>query len=454
MMKIRWLLPLMLLFCAAPSKAVNPYWTNQCNSPRENINIVGTVSCHMANVVAGRTIIIDASGVTTITVTATETPTCPAGALGSGGWFIQKCYVVLASSHADFVVTNTSGGAFSRVFGISAREYPGLGAFDTSCGSGTQSCTLTTANSGEWLDVGGVSLANDIAPHAGFNPQQYGMMAGDTSGQAVRTANWYQVTGGAGSQTAQYDSTNANAGFTATSALAFQISSPPPLPSVVIVQTCTYAYPDTTRSSFACPIHNYTANHMVAWGWSSTIQTLPVGCIGTNCSCPINSTIFHVYSGTSWGSGVCAGFDPSNQSVSSWGIALNFGSGQSIQEAQVLEISGTVTSIDAGSEAATNALSVNYSTAGSNEYTVTACLDNSTNPLSPGGAAIQGGNTTDVDTSLFQTQLEVTTQVTAASGSHTTSCSMTGSTIPMIATLSFGISASPSVPRKKGWIDK
>jgi hypothetical protein len=79
-------------------------------------------------------------------------------------------------------------------------------------------------------------------------------------------------------------------------------------------------------------------------------------------------------------------------------------------------------------------------------------MDNNANPLSPGGTAAQSEDASDIDTS--PTQMLFTHDTTAAAGSHTASCSMTGSSRPLIGTLSFGTPAvtPPNVLRKKGWI--
>ncbi len=459
MLRIKWLLPLLLVLApSAGAVTPVPYWTNQCAVPRDNANTVSTLSCTLTNVVAGRTIIANGAGsATSITVSSpTEALTCPAAAVGGNGTtsaFTKACYVVLASSHSTFTVTVTSSGGFNRVYFASAREYVGLGAFDVGCGGTlSTSCSLTTANAGEWLDVLGTDTLTELVPQTGFFQQQYGTTSAIVNNSDQKSANFYKITGGAGSQTAQWTCVGACAA-SSTAALAFQVSSPPALPSVVLVQTCSFAYPNTTRSSAVCPLHNYTANNMVVWTWASHVETRPLGtCFGPNCICPDNSSAFHLYNppNTTYGTGVCVGFDTVNIATTAWGTQVHFGSGQSVIEEQVMELSGVNTSIDVGSEANANALTVNYTTIQNNEYTVTACFDNNANPLLATSPAAQVGNTNDLDLSLIQTQMTSTGQVTALAGSgHTTACSMTGSSVPLIGTLSFGIIASATPARRK-----
>lgn len=460
MSRVKWLLILLLI--AVPAKATTrPYWTNRCASPRANFNVVSSITCTMGPIVAGRTIIMDGSTASaSMTLTSSvETPVCPAAANGgSAGVSVltKKCYIVVGSNHTSITFTVTAVGGFAQAYFIGAREYVGLGAFDTACASGAgpaTSCSLTTANAGEWLDVLGSDDCNDLVPQTGFFQQQYGTVSSGTSSQFVRTANWYMITGGAGSQTAQYSVTN-SLPESSVAALAFQISSPPALPSAVVVQSCTFAYPDTTRSSIACPLHNYTANDVVVFPLTTHIETSPLGaCSGPNCACPLNASIFNVYNppapGVSYGTAVCYGFDSVDTAVTVWGAQVHFGSGQSILEQETFEISGIITTVDTGSEAGAAALTVNYTTIQDNEYTVTSCFDNNANPLISTSPAIQSGNINDKDSTFLQTQQTVTTQVTATAGSgHTTACSETGSSVPLIATLSFGIISTAS-PQKR-----
>ena len=399
-------------------------------------------------------------GNTNTVSSATETLTCPAAARGGVGGTSQvtvKCYVVLASNHSSFVVTMTSsGGGFPQANFISAREYVGLGAFDTACGATlATSCSLTTATDGEWLDVLGSDLSNDLIPQTGFTQQQYGTVGSGAFSQLLRSANWYKITGTAGSQTAQYTTTNS---FPAESiaAMAFQVSSPPALPSVIVVQSCTFAFPDSTRSSIACPLHNYTANDVVVWPWATHIETFPIGTpSGPNATCPGNASAFNLYNppNVNYGTGICYGFDTVDTAVTIWGPQTHFGSGQSLIEMETFELSGVGTTVDAGSEAGAVALTVNYTTIQNNEYTVTSCFDNAANPLISTAPAIQSGNVNDEDSGHLQTQQTVTTQVTALAGSgHTTACSETSSSVPLIATLSFGIIDIPASRRKQAQI--
>jgi len=463
MLRVKWLLPLIILALApCAQSATRPYWTNRCASPRSNFNVVSSITCTLSNTVAGRTIIVDASSASTsISITiSSESLTCPAGAVGgSAGVSVitKKCYIVPASNHGSLTFTMTAVGGFAQAYFVGAREYVGLGAFDTACASGAgpaSSCSLTTANAGEWLDVLGSDDCNDLVPQTGFFQQQYGTANSGTSSQFVRTANWYMITGAAGSYTAQYTITN-SLPESSVAALAFQVSSPPALPSVVVVQSCTFAYPDTTRSSIACPLHNYTANDVVVFPFTSHIEVAPMGaCSGPNCACPANATVFNVYNppapGVSYGTGVCYGFDSVDTAITAWGPQTHFGSGQSLLEMETFELSGVLNSVDVGSEAGAAALTVNYTTISDNEYTVTSCFDNAANPLISTAPAIQSGGANDHDSSFLQTQQTVTTQVTPTAGSgHTTACTETGSSVPLIATLSFGIIASPSSGHRK-----
>jgi hypothetical protein len=351
----------------------------------------------------------------------------------------------------------TAVGGFAQAYFVGAREYVGLGAFDTACNSGAgpgTSCSLTTANAGEWLDVLGSDLCNDLIPQTGFFQQQYGTMGSGASSQLLRTANWYMITGAAGSQTAQYTSTNSLPESSAA-ALAFQVSSPPALPSVVVVQSCSFAFNDQTRSSIACPLHNYTANDVVVFPWATHVEVSPIGTpSGPNALCPTNASIFHVYNppNVSYGTGVCFGYDTVDTAVTIWGPQTHFGSGESLIEMETFELSGVVTTVDTGSEAGAVALTVNYTTIQDNEYTVTSCFDNAANPLIVTAPAIQSGNINDVNATFgptLNTQQTVTTQVTATAGSgHTTACSETSSSVPLIATLSFGIISTAS-PQKR-----
>jgi hypothetical protein len=386
---------------------------------------------------------------TTVNVTATETGSCITAT--TSDWQLIKCRVVLASSDAIFTATTSVSGGTNRALWISAREYVGLGSFDASCVAGASSCSVTTANASEWLDVDGGDFSNDLSPQTGFFQQQYGSTADLTGSQEVRAANWYKITGGAGSQTAQYTTTNPFP-RTVIAAMAFQQSSPPAFPPVILVQQCLFSYPNSTRSGPTCPLHNYTANNFVVYSFGTIIEVSSLNsCIGTNCSCPVNAQTFHNYGGTNYSTGICTASTNSNQAKFEVGISTHSGSGQSGLFVEAGEYSGTTGVVDTGSEASTAALSTSYTTAAGNEFTITACQDVDTNPLVPNsGENVLLNSIDDATSPNQQTSMQI---ITAALGSHTTSCTMSsGSSRPIIATLSVPINALPNVPRKKGWI--
>lgn len=444
---MKWLLPLLFFLLPAPSNAVTPVWTNRCGSPR--INAVGntTVSCSMYNTVAGRMIFMTGVGAAnTITVSGTESPTaCVTGTAGLAGQQVVHCYLLAAASnHGTFTITVTSSGGQNRAFGAYAREYPGTWTFDTSCNAGATSCSLTTAQAGEWLDVAGVDLTQDLSPAGSFLPQQYGNVVDDITIQSQKAATWYQIAGGAGSKTMQYTSTG---GFPnpAIVGLAFQVTNAVSPPNVYALQECYFAYPDTGRTQVDCPLHNYTANNIVVYGFGTMNDTSILSCDGTNCGCPANSQIFHVYSGVNLGSGLCFAFNSSNQSVFAPGILMHTGSGQTvifIQSAEYVNL----TSLDTGSEANAAALTVNYTTAANNEVNFTTCMDANTADLSPGGSALQLSSGTNANSTTASPQIfTMTTQVIASAGSgKTTSCSGAG-TVPEITTFSYGQTATSTL---------
>ncbi len=187
-----------------------PQRVNECGSPRDNQGgTPSSVTCSVRNVTSGNTVLVwGTCAATTCTVSSTtQALTCPAAAKGVNGvWVVQGCYVVASSNYSDFNVTTTGSAGTNRAIGVFAREFVGLGAFDVACGSTGTSCSLTTTNANEWLDVGGVNgSVLDLLPHSGFNAQTYGASQSDVSGAAARSAVWYKLTTTTGSYTAQYD---------------------------------------------------------------------------------------------------------------------------------------------------------------------------------------------------------------------------------------------------------
>jgi hypothetical protein len=453
--RFKWLLPLLLLGLVPSAKAVNrPYWTTRCGTPRAGFNVVSSATCTIPNVVSGQTVLLDASGAAntiTITISTGETLTCVTAGVNGTDWVLTKCRFVATSNHASIVVTSTASGGFNRTYWIGARAYNGLGAFDTSCNSVTASCSLTTANNGEWIDLSGVADADDITPGTGFQQRQYGNAEnGDISAAGIRTANWFEVAGTAGSYTASLVAV-ADAAHPTVIAFAFQVSSPPPLPSVVILQTCVMAWPDSTRSSDLCALHNYLANNQINLGFG-VINTQSASGAGTNITCPASSQTGTTYGGFQFGTGVCTGSDTVNHATYEVGISVAFGAGQSVSFVEAAEVSG-LTTLDTGSEAAANALTVNYTTAATNESTWTMCQDKFLNPLlSASATAIQVGGSNDQDGGAGPQQVAFFQDTTVASGSNTTACSMTGTVRPLIGTLSFGVAASAATVKHKASI--
>jgi hypothetical protein len=320
----------------------------------------------------------------------------------------------------------------------------GLGAFDVGCGAAATSCNLTTANASEWLEVAGFDIAADLAPHTGFLPQTYGHTEGNitvSTANSAKEAVWYQITGGAGSTTAQFDVTSGS--NPAIAAMAFQQSSPPAVPAQALVQTCYFSWPNTTRNPGDCPLHNYTANNVILSAYSTEFDAVGItGCGGPNNTCPANSQVIHTYAGQTYIVGVSRAYDTVNHATVEITIGLHSGVGQSVLQIQAGEWSGiTDPTIDVGSEAAAAALTTNYTTAFANEPTIVACFDVATNPLGPSGTPTlsQSAGGQDVNTFPTNDQFVLMYKLTAAAGTNTVTCSMSsGSTRPMIATLSLG----------------
>jgi hypothetical protein len=412
----------------------------------------------MANTVAGRAVLMYASGAaTTISITSSpETPTaCFSGVNATNGWQTTGCYLFPASNHAIFTVTATSSGGFNRVLWVGAREKVGLVAFDTNCTAGAASCSLTTANASEWLDVGGADLANDLTPHTGFFQEQWGMTDALIGSQNIKFGSWSQITGGAGSVTAQYDESSP---FPLPSIVAMAFTqNAPTKPSVYKLQSCYFAYPDTTRTSATCALHNYTANNIIVYGFADAFDPADIAlCLGTSCNCPANArNTPHVYAGINVQAGLCIASTNTNQSTYSVGINMHGGLGQTGLFIQAAEWAGLTGVLDAGSETSALALTTSYTTAANNEQTFTVCFDAITNPLVPNSSELQIASGTDIDTSFAASDQQLTQSIlTTAAGSNTTSCAMSaGSVRPIIATLSMGISSPPATAtRHKGQI--
>jgi hypothetical protein len=114
-----------------------------------------------------------------------------------------------------------------------------------------------------------------------------------------------------------------------------------------------------------------------------------------------------------------------------------------------MEISGLNTGVDAGSEANSLTQTLNYTTAGANEYTVVGGMDAPGTVLAPGGTLTQATESSSSKFTTFRQLAMIGT--TVASGANSTSMTGANST-PAMAGLSFGVSSPSGVLRKKGWI--
>jgi len=469
--RVRWLL-LILLLCCSSAKANQPLVTNRCSNPNTNSNfLTNTAYCFLQNVTAGNTVVFGISATTTSGVPgtttlsfagSTETPTCPANSkadqIRSGSDdMTQLCYIVLASSHSTLIIKATvSGGSNPFFTSMAAREYQGLGSFDSGSAANanaTLSLNVTTANASEiiytYCSDSSVDLSSGSANVLGEQM---------TTAKGVGGGDWR---GFAGYRIAGAASTYAMSCTTTTSlpaqeivGFAFQQSSPPAVPSPVnIVQECSFSNSVGGSTNGSCSLSNTTAGNTIVIsatmrGALTTADFSPQGTETPTCVAGTFGT--HSYSGQTYSTTICYVVAASSHTAFLAGILA--GPGPFVEELLVYEVSG-LTSVDTGSAAFCAATTCNYTTLNSGEWTAFIAGDtfNTAGPtFQPGNSFLPVGWIKN-DSSLDVGHALVGAKITSSSGSNTASYTLTGSATPVMATLSFGTSLS-SVAKKKSYI--
>jgi len=165
--------------------------------------------CTLANVVAGNAVVVGYLRRTASTTpVCTELCSCPAGAAANqiyGGqtYYVQTCYVFLASSHALFSVRLNNAVAWL----LAVYEVSGIVSFDSGsgCAASATSCTYSTVTTNEWTFMFAADThANPMVPGNSFEPRGYLENVTGALDQAVIGA---KTTVSSGTNTASYTET-------------------------------------------------------------------------------------------------------------------------------------------------------------------------------------------------------------------------------------------------------
>jgi hypothetical protein len=451
----RWTF-LLLLLLPGVAGANAPYVSQACGQAQDFANHILTMHCHLENTTSGDTIIVSVSGdTTTVVPTATETLTCPAGAVITNSIYrIYTCYVATASSHSAFDISVTaSGGTGQGIFHLIAEEVQGLGAIDASAsgGSSTSPASITTAANNEWVHQACWMTAKGAAVAAPFT--QVVMASAYLTSVTVDAITGREVAAASGAQSVGCTPTSVSF-FGGISVLAFAQSSPPVLPSQNVVQWCMSSNADTASG---CILNNVTSGNKVLF--LNSVQgpgasTVANGCLAngssTTCVCPSSAQVQASYTlpqgATNIITAACYAdlassfttFQPLGTCASCFLHAL-------IAE----EINGVNTGVDAPSEASATATTVNYTTAANNEFTMCAAVDYG---ASPANAQVPGNSFNSSGSGAYdnntrgagQTTDILAQKKTASSGANTCSYTQTGSTNPQIVTMSFTLPLAAS----------
>ena len=414
------------------------------------------VKCNIANVSAGNTIILTAGINTgTVTITSTESFTCPAGAKANDTYLAtEACYVVLASSHAQFNIDLSGPVTNPGIVYMIAEEVQGLGAFDSGSAAAASpypstvtTVNTTTAATNEWVHAGCVGFAgtpNGVAPGSPFHSIVEGAGGGGTNWMSM-TEQYIQPSATTFAASCSYTGGTTR---TAISVLAFAQSSPPPVPAINIVQWCISTDTDTAEQ---CVLSNVTSgNKVVFMEMGQASGTINGNCSrngtvnSSYCTCPASSQVWSAYTTPNTnniGIQVCYGDLPASYTT------FNPQSTADTRTIIAMEVSGLNSGIDAGSEAAALAQTVNYTTAIANEWTFCAADDIPTsaaaamlpqNSFNNSGTGVYSNNTRGVGyTNSFGAYKK-----TVSSGSNTCSYTYSNNLHPQIATASFGFTAA------------
>lgn len=449
-----------LIFSFGVHAANAPLKTQRCASGSNDSHAVATQSCALSNTTSGNTVVVELSSSSTgASYTSTETLTCPANATNSHSFsepgYTQICYVVTASSHASFTVSVTSTGTNHGPMALILKEFQGFGSVDSGSASNVAgtSLTVTTANANEYLEVFCRGYSADIAPDTtdGFS-QGDGYQAVSSVSQDYKAMSENKITGAAGSYTGAC--TYTTSGLEQVVALAFQQSSPPLVPSVQIVQSCTFG--GFTSSGMECKLHNTTAgNKIVALVTAFNYINLSNGTSTESFTCPSGAYLSTVYTQT-YLAGLCYVDTASSHAAFQSNISgTTAGGGSEALSGTVFEISGLATGIDSGSEATSASTSVTYTTALNSEFTFFVALDTSSSFMVGGNSFVQGSGTNNAFIPLCCGNLGFSFyKTTTSSGSNTASYSLTGSSSAIIVTASFQEILVPSGRGPKSKITK
>lgn len=454
----KWLV-LLILLVGSHANAVLPAGVSlsggkHCNSFKQAVSVSsGTVTCLMSNVNSGDTVIIgyNLAAATTYSVTATESPTCPAGLIATRnvGGFIHDngiCYIVLSSSHASFQITVTiTAGGGARQGMIDVWEFAGLGAIDTGSEAAVNAVTtsFTTAANNEFA-FGFVADQNTPLSPGGSNNQWNQIAGTNTAGNDYRAMDITQVTGTAGSYTASFSPSCAVNNVCFVSVVAFAVSGGSPQAAVYPNQQAQYIFADGT-GVVQLNLNNTLAGSKIVIGYYLE-DNAPMICdtlaTGETCTCPANASAHHLYSGVNYTVGLCyIDLTSAHSGLIIPTVHANGGGLQSPFWVGAYEMVGLKSGIDAPSEAAAAAITVSYTTAQANEWTFGAAGDGAAtyppNLMTPGNSFSPEVNSfTDVQSSVYVEGLAAD-KITAASGSNTWSYSMTSATFSLLATASF-----------------
>jgi hypothetical protein len=440
---VKWLL--VLLVIAPCAKANAPYALQVCSQVGTFTNFFNGMHCSLANTTAGNTIIVSVIGNgTPVTLTATESLTCPAGAKVSNSIYNQQsCYVVTVSGHASFTVSYVASNPNSQgTLALQMQEVQGLGAFDTSSGATSSPGSITTAANNEWVyqNCFGSGQTPNITLASPFSQIVMGFGASGTTQMMSITGSTVAVSAGAQSVGCTIGNVLLFGGI---SMLAFAQNNPPPLPQVHIVQYCASSNADATGD---CKLSNVTSGNKVVFMSRGTANggTITANCFANgstysfSCTCP--TTIQHTYSGpVTYGSGGC--YADLNANYTTFTAGTSVGMTNEYQVVAV-EVTGLSTGVDGASAASALAQTVNYTTAANNEWTFCAGNDigaASSNPMVPGNSFLPlvSGAYDNNSRGVGQSTAVSMGKLEPVSGSYTCSYTQSGSVTPQIVTLSF-----------------
>jgi len=239
--------------------------------------------------------------------------------------------------------------------------------------------------------------------------------------------------------------------------MAFQQSSPPSVPTVAILQACEQnTFIGGASGSGGCHLSNVQAGNKVI----ITQITLGVPGSGTYSSA---STETQTYVAGTWGTVTYGGnayqsiisYSDLASSHSTFNSDTTYAScpGCTAISYYAIEVTGLTTGADTGSAAWCSAITCNYTTLSSNEFTIMTAGNSLNTAATPGVTAIPtqmtpGNSFLPMAFSYGSTNPQVVgqnmdaTKITVSSGSNTGSYSQSGSTSPIMSLLSFGVIAT------------